>query len=113
MLNTTNIANALLIYLKKHHTGRQNAASSQTLEAVFHLKGAAIRKLVNALRCEGFPICSDTVGYYIAATQQEINNTITQLNSRITKIANAKNGLLNSYLKGKPDIMVEICLSIE
>ena len=51
-----NMETALCGYLRTHHTGRRNAASSTTLEAVFHVKGAEIRKTVNALRCGGFPV---------------------------------------------------------
>ena len=66
-----NMETALCRYLRTHHTGRRNAASSKTLEAVFHVKGAEIRKTVNALRCGGFPVCSDTAGYYYAAKRQQ------------------------------------------
>lgn len=61
-MSELNMETALCRYLRTHHTGRQNAASSKTLEAVFHVKGAEIRKTVNALRCGGFPVCSDTAG---------------------------------------------------
>ena len=74
-----NMETALCGYLRTHHTGRRNAASSTTLEAVFHVKGAEIRKTVNALRCGGFPVCSDTAGYYYAQTQDEVNATVAQL----------------------------------
>ena len=111
-MSEVNMETALCRYLRTHHTGRQNAASSKTLEAVFHVKGAEIRKTVNALRCGGFPVCSDTAGYYYAATQAEVNTTVAQLNSRITKISNAKNGLLASMALFSPGVCMDICVNI-
>lgn len=113
-MSQVNMTSALCRYLQQHHTGRNNAASSKTLEAVFHVKGADIRKAVNALRCAGATVCSDTAGYYYADTQAEINATIAQLNSRITKIANAKNGLLAATeLFQGPVINVQISLIVK
>ena len=72
-----------------------NPVSSKMLETVFHVKGTEIRRMVNSLRCKGEPICSDLDGYYYADNQHEINATIAQLSSRIHKIAQARDGLLN------------------
>jgi NADH/NAD ratio-sensing transcriptional regulator Rex len=91
-----NVEKRLCHYLKEFHSGREKAVSSKELEAAFSMKGTEIRKTVNALRCAGNPICSDSFGYYFAATQEEIRATVLQLNSRITKIAKARNGLLSS-----------------
>ena len=91
----TNIEEALCEYLAKNFRGANNPVSSKTLETVFHVKGTEIRRLVNSLRCKGEPICSDLDGYYYAANQHEINATIAQLSSRIQKIAQARDGLLN------------------
>jgi biotin operon repressor len=110
--NTQNKTNALCEYLKKNHTGRKNGAQSKTLEVVLDIKNREVRKCVNTLRCNGFPVCSDEAGYYYAASQLEIDNTISRLNSLITKISNAKNGLLNSKIKNMTDIVIEIKLSV-
>ena len=59
------------------------------------MKGTEIRRIVNSLRGKGEPICSDLDGYYYADNQLEINATIAQLSSRIQKIAQARDGLLN------------------
>jgi len=111
---TENKIDALCAHLKNNHTGRKNAASSKTLEAVFNLTGREIRKCVNALRCKGFPMCSDADGYYYATSTDEIDDTIAQLNSRITKISNAKNGLLmaSSNLIKPTLISIEVKLSV-
>ncbi len=86
-------------YLKKHHRGQKNAASSRELEAAFHIKGTELRRAVNRLRCGGCAICSDETGYFYAVRQSEIKATIAQLTGRISKIAAAKNGLLKSQEK--------------
>jgi hypothetical protein len=88
---------AVRVSAARHHTGRKNAASSKTLEAVFHVKGADIRKTVNALRCGGIPCLQRYGGLLLRQhTGRSKYATIAQLNGRITKIANAKNGLLAS-----------------
>ena len=88
---------ALCEYLKKYRRGQENAVSSKELEAAFHVKGTELRRAVNRLRCDGYPICSGETGYFYAARPAEISATIAQLTGRIAKIAAAKNGLLKSY----------------
>lgn len=90
-----NMEEAFCEYLAKYYRGADNPVSSKTLEAVFHVKGTEIRRMVNSLRSKGEPICSDDNGYFYADTQHEINATIAQLSSRIDKIAQARDGLLN------------------
>ncbi|WMJ22884.1 hypothetical protein RBG61_12950 [Paludicola sp. MB14-C6] len=75
------------------------------------ISGKRIREIVNKLRCDGFPICSDMYGYYYASNQDEMNGTIAQLNSRITKLSNAKNGLLNTTLN-TPTYQIEISIKV-
>ena len=53
------IDKALCEYLKKYRRGQESAASSKELEAAFHVKGTELRRAVNRLRCDGYPICSD------------------------------------------------------
>ena len=96
-----NIEEALCEYLAKNFRGANNPVSSKTLEAVFHVKGSEIRRIVNSLRSKGEPICSDYDGYFYADNQHEINATIAQLTSRIQKIAKARDGLVNRT--GKDD----------
>ena len=92
-----NIEEALCEYLAKIFKGANNPVSSKTLETVFHVKGTEIIRMVNSLRCKWETICSDLDGYYYADNQHEINATIAQLSSRIQKIAQARDGLLNRY----------------
>ena len=91
------IDKALCEYLKKYRRGQENAASSRELEAAFHVKGTELRRAVNRLRCDGYPICSDATGYFYAARQSEVRATVAQLTGRISKIAAATKGVLKSY----------------
>ena len=91
------IDKALCEYLKQYCRGQESAASSKELEAAFHVKGTELRRAVNRLRCDGWPICSGATGYFYAARQSEIQATVAQLTGRISKIAAATKGLLKSY----------------
>ena len=48
-------------------------------------------------RCDGHPICSADSGYFYAARRLEVRATVAQLTGRISKIAAAAKGLLQSY----------------
>lgn len=87
------IEDALCEYLERYHLGERDPASSKKLEAVFHVKGSELRRIINNLRSQSQPICSNATGYFYAANQEEINATVAQLNSRITHIAKARDGL--------------------
>ena len=88
---------ALCEHLKQFRRGQESAASSKELEAALHVKGVELRRAVNRLRCNGYPICSNSTGYFYAARQSEIKATVAQLTKRISKITAARNGLLKSY----------------
>ena len=77
----------------REHPGKNNAVKSKEIEALFGLKGTEVRSIVNELRCKGIPVCSCGKGYYYATSDDELRQTIAQLNGRIEKIKNAKNGL--------------------
>ena len=94
----TEFEERFICHLQNCHTGGQKAASSKQLEAVFHVKGRELRQLVNKLRSDGCPICSDSGGYYYPASLSEVKATAAQLNSRIIKIAKARAGLMR-YIK--------------
>jgi len=86
----------LLNCLKRRHCGQAKAAKNPVLEARFDISGRVLREIVNKLRCEGQPICSDENGYYYASSETELSATIQQLNNRISNIAKAKNGLVRA-----------------
>ena len=96
-MKDTDIDKALCEHLKKYHRGQESAASSRELEAAFHLKGTELRRVINRLRCNSSPICSDATGYFYAKRPSEIKATIAQLTGRISKISAAAKGLMKSY----------------
>lgn len=79
--------------LEKNHKGKGNAIKSFQLERLTNLTGSQIRERVNELRCNEVPVCSGRSGYYIAASREELNHTIAQLNSRVSQINKAIKGL--------------------
>ena len=85
---------AICNYLKKYHPGRENAVYSRELERLFSLDGRTLRRKISSLRQDGHPICSDETGYYYAENQKEINATICRLNTLVTRISNARTGML-------------------
>ncbi len=88
-----------IAYLKTHHKGRKKAVTSSGLEAVFNIKGAEVRRIVNEVRSCGYPVCSDNCGYYYAGNKKELNATIAQLSGRVENISNARDGLLSALGK--------------
>lgn len=102
---------AILIELKKYHTGKRNAVHSAELERRFSLDDRAVRRKISALRKEGYPICSGDMGYYYAESQKEINSTIGRLNNLVTGVSNARTGLLfSSHLE--PDMTIEVSIQL-
>ena len=82
-------------YMKTEHSGEQNAVVSKEIERRFNIKGSEVRALVNELRCQGVPICSNSKGYFYATNRDEVESTVNHLNSRIGKIVEARNGMKN------------------
>lgn len=82
--------------LRIHHKGEANAVKSSVLEKIYHCTGVAIRKEINELRCKGVPICSTRKGYFFASSITEADKTIAQLSSRISKIMEAKAGMIKA-----------------
>ena len=61
---------AICQYLKKHHTGGERAVYSRELQRLFSIDGRGLRRKINSLRQDGYPICSDERGYYYADSHQ-------------------------------------------
>jgi biotin operon repressor len=87
----------VLRYLRERHTGAEKAVISGDIELNFGIGGAAVRQIVNKLRCNGQPVCSDASGYFYAKNSDEINATITQLLGRTKKVTEAAQGLVLSH----------------
>lgn len=109
MDNRTAICN----YLKKYHTGRDNAVYSRELERLFSLDGRALRRKISSLRQDGHPICSDETGYYYAENQKEINATICRLNTLVTRISNARTGMLYASVMTDEPVSVSININLK
>ena len=94
-------------YLKEHHTGKSRAILSRDLQRLFSIDGRNLRRKISSLRQDGYPICSDESGYYYADNQKEINQTVYRLNGMLTKVSNARTGLLHASLQPTP-VTIEI-----
>lgn len=100
-------------FINVYHKGRENAVKSKELERLFNIDGRSVRRCIHTMRKKGIPICSDSsVGYFYATTQDKINETIAWLNGIITKMSNAKSGLLNASLLEKASVNIEINIEI-
>ena len=106
-MEEVNFEQALCEYLERYHLGENEPASSKKLEAVFHIKGSELRRIVNNLRCQSIPICSNVAGYFYAAKQEELNATVAQLTSRVKHIARARDGLRKRSKFGPEQIAFE------
>lgn len=90
-------------HLEDYHLGESRAVTSRELERAFDIRGPDLRRIINRLRGEGHPICSFDYGYYYAETEEELQRTIRQLQSRIKKIAHAERGLIKAQAQRFPD----------
>ena len=72
----------ILFYLRDRHTGAENLISGAKLEYIFGITGWALRQIINKLRCNGQPVCSNVNGYFYAKNKHEINDTVTRLTGR-------------------------------
>jgi hypothetical protein len=104
---------AICNYLKKYHTGKEKAVFSRELERLFSMDGRTLRRKISSLRQDGHPICSDETGYYYAESQKEINATICRLNTLVTKISNARTGMLYASVLSDEPVSVSIRISLK
>ena len=104
---------AICNYLKKYHTGKENAVFSRELERLFSMDGRTLRRKISSLRQDGHPICSDETGYYYAESQKEINATVCRLNTLVTKISNARTGMLYASVLSDEPVSVSIRISLK
>ena len=66
---------AFLEYMKRFHTGKENAVHSKELEALFFISDRKIRNIVRKLRDMKCPICSGSCGYYYAKDRDELEDS--------------------------------------
>jgi biotin operon repressor len=104
---------AICEYLRQNHVGAEKAVCSRELEQLFSLDGRTLRRKINSLRQDGFPICSGQTGYYYAANQNEINGTVCRLNGLILKMSNARTGLLYASILPYGDVTLEVSIDLK
>jgi hypothetical protein len=73
--------------------GENNRITSAELSRLTNIAGSTIRQIVNNSRANFIPIASDSYGYFVAETPDELDHTIAQINSRIHKMIQAREGL--------------------
>ena len=73
--------------------GEGNRITSAEINKLTNINGATIRQIVNTSRANFIPIASDGNGYFMAETPEELDHTIAQINSRIHKMIQAREGL--------------------
>ena len=108
-----NKKDSICAYLKKHHKGRTRAVHSRELEQLFSIDGRSLRRCISSLRQDGQPICSDSTGYYYAEKQDDINYTIARLNKLVTRIANARTGMLYASVIDLGEVQLEININVK
>ena len=73
--------------------GESNRITSTEISQIANIKGSTIRRIINDSRANFIPIASDSEGYFIAENPDELDLTIAQINSRIHKMIQAREGL--------------------
>jgi NADH/NAD ratio-sensing transcriptional regulator Rex len=73
--------------------GENNRITSAELSRLTNIASSTIRQIVNNSRANFIPIASDSYGYFVAETPDELDHTIAQINSRIHKMIQAREGL--------------------
>ena len=88
----------LAVFLAEVAKGKENIINSRIL---FDRYGpsSGIRKRVHRLRLAGYPICSNTNGYYWADTSDELAETYMFLKSYIDELNQVAAGILDCYIE--------------
>lgn len=73
--------------------GESNRITSSEISRLTNIASPTIRQFVNNSRANFIPIASDENGYFMAETPEELDHTIAQINSRIHKMIQAREGL--------------------
>ena len=73
--------------------GEDNRITSTEISKLANIKGSTIRQIVNNSRANFITIASDVEGYFMAERPEELAHTIAQINSRIHKMIQAREGL--------------------
>jgi len=83
----------LLEVFQKFHVGAESACSVNRLSVFLGINRSAVRNYIFELREELVPLCSNSSGYYLASTQEELDETIAFLSNRIDELHRAVEAL--------------------
>lgn len=78
----------------KYYRGLENAVPSRVLEKKYGITAREVRRVVNVLRMNGYPICSGQTGYYYAKTKQEAKETACVLSAMANSLIQAADGMV-------------------
>lgn len=80
-------------YIMTHSTGSKRPIGGSEIARAFSVSGVEVRRLINAARSNGDPICSNGKGYYIAKDKEELRHTIESMRGRIKAMSEAVDGM--------------------
>lgn len=81
MINHINITHYIPV-------GRENKISRESLSICTCLPDRSVRRLISEARANGYPIVGDpNGGYYMAESEADVRLLLSELNSRIGKLA--------------------------
>lgn len=95
----------VLALLKATAIGGHNAVKAPKIRDYTGIGDSKLRAIVNQLRTEGHPICSDSRGYFYAQSSDEVKQSIRSLSNRADNIGLAIDGLIQAFLKMNPPII--------
>jgi len=83
----------LLEVFQKFHVGAGNACSINRLSVFLGINRSSVRNYLFELREGQIPLCSNSNGYYLASTQEELDETIAFLSNRTLELQRAVEAL--------------------
>ncbi len=93
----TEIEKIVLEIIRKHNKKNKifdgQIRSQIQVEDPAEKPGAGLRRVINSLRTKGYPICSDTSGYWYAESKAELLENAEALKGRAYKILEAARGM--------------------
>ena len=99
-MSLSNRARALspyVVMLIQNTSTSDNPIKSKVIEQKYNLSGEIVREIVRNARRNGVPIASDSNGYFYAASQKELKETLDQLRNRAKSILKTINALESVY----------------
>lgn len=81
------------------HNKEFRKTATELLEPLDRNYTPEVRHIVNVLRSEGIPICSDRHGYWISDNPTEILKTVHSLENRMVAIAKATEGMYHYLIE--------------